>query len=378
MHASLPVTRGHLHLPQVRGLKAKSSPSSSAQRRSPRIGGPNPHWNGARFASEQGAFGSCWLAMLVSAPIFARQLVRALVWVGASLVLVLLLFGLVSFVLMFVLYPDAGVGRLHSDWQRLEAADALAKGAPVANVVQHFYGDQFDAGSSADVVHDWFAAELDQTDPVVFDVALARFIALRYGQVDARSIPAGVYVAASPIGPDVRVYTVINQFFVFPRHGYLLIVPPLTSGEPPRPAVQAVASLQSDFLPDAQSHGALYSERMQFNVDAMGFPTPAEPIHDLFLITDDPALTRRLLAGIGPAIERIQDAELPYRVLQRNSNAAIGCLLLASGLPDATLDAFTSAWLIRARLPGIDQPLWERGRNAGAGECRPPATRLRS
>lgn len=249
--------------------------------------------------------------------------------------------------------------RIFSDWRSLAAASALSAGAAPDEAYARAYGQ----AHSAEQIRQRMIEDLEAGDTVL-DVATVKLIEAQDGQVDARSIPAGVYVAASAVGPDTLLMAGFSQYFVFPRHGYVLVVPPDAS-----PAMQAAASVESEFLPETDRDGDIYAVITTFDPRAGNYPTIGEPIHDLVLVTADSVITQRVYEALPSAVERIQRADLPYGLLLRNSNSALSCLLLASGAPRERVDALRQRILMPLRLPGIELDLWDAPAERSVPEC---------
>lgn len=267
-----------------------------------------------------------------------------------------LAFNLVLRVALFWGEPNL---RLLSDWRSLAAAGALSGGATPAEAYARTYGE----AHSVDQIRRRLAQDLARGDAVI-DVATVKLIEARAGQVDARTVPAGVYIAGSAVGPDTLLMAGFSQYFVFPRHGYVLVVPPDGS-----PAVQAAASVESEFLPESDRESDIYAVITTFNPRAGNYPTIGEPIHDLVLVTADPIITQRAYEALPSAVDRIQRADLPYGLLLRNSNSALACLLLAGGAPRERVDAIRQGILMPLRLPGIELDLWDASAERSVPEC---------
>lgn len=249
--------------------------------------------------------------------------------------------------------------RIFSDWRSLAAAGALRAGAAPVEAYASAYG----RAHSAENIRHRLADDLVRGDAVI-DVATVKLIEAQLGPIDSRSIPAGVYIAASAVGPDTLAMAGFSQYLVFPRHGYVLVVPPDAS-----PAIQAAASVESEFLPETDRESDIYAVITVFDPRAGNYPTIGEPIHDLVLVTADPAITQRVYETLPGAVERIQRADLPYGLLLRNSNSAIACLLLASGAPREHVNALRQRILMPLRLPGIELDLWEAPAEYSVPEC---------
>jgi hypothetical protein len=115
-----------------------------------------------------------------------------LVVLAVNVGLVLVLFGF-----------SEGAGRLASDWRRIATAEDLERGnITVAQAFERIYGGDLGSAPSPEMIRRHVARDLETGEPAVFDVILARYILERFGAIDGRTVPAGIYLAASPIGPD--------------------------------------------------------------------------------------------------------------------------------------------------------------------------------
>jgi len=253
--------------------------------------------------------------------------------------------------------PREGVDRVVGDWRRIQVARSLGAGAlSPAQAYRQVYGETIGPNPRPQDVRAWLWRDLEAGEPIVWDAVLARYLVDRFGAVDGRSVPPGVYLAAGPIGPDRWPGPILTHYGVFPRHGYILVVPVPDAGRV-RPAVEATASLRRDFRPggDGDSIFAVVSD---YAPGAFDFPTPGEPVHDLFLLSTDPQDIRTVEQRLRTAAATLNGAELGYGLLSRNSNSALSCFLTISGLPQARLEAVRRPFLTRLRLPGVRQPLW--------------------
>lgn len=260
-----------------------------------------------------------------------------------------------------------GATRLVSDWRRIWLAQAVAAGeATPQQAFRRIYGESIGQSPRPEDVRTFLARDLDGGKPIVWDVILARYLVERFGAIDGRSVPPGVYVAAGPIGPDAWPAPLLTHY-VFPRHGYVLVVPEAEGGEA-RPALEATASLRRDFRPRGEGDD-LFAVVQAYRPGAYDFPTPGEPVHDLFLLSDDPRDIVTVERRIRAAAKRLDRAELGYGLFSRNSNSAVRCFLKVSGLPGEKVDGLRHQPLTRLRLPGVAQPLWKADQPNGIPEC---------
>lgn len=267
----------------------------------------------------------------------------ALVMVMLNVGLTLALFG-----------PAEGGTRLASDWRRIVTAHALGRGeiSPKAAFLR-IYGRELGGRPSAATVRSHFERDLEAGEPAAFDYVMARYIVERWGQIDARTLPPGVYVAAGPIGPDAWPSALATHYLVFPRHGYLLIVPHADK-DGWAPAFQATASLRRRFR-ERGDGDELYAVVQRYAPGAYDFPKPGEPIHDLFLVSAEPADVERVSQRLRPLAWRIGRAGLRYKLLRQNSNSALACYMGSSGVLQALAEQLARSWLARIRLPGVGE-----------------------
>lgn len=245
-----------------------------------------------------------------------------------------------------------GADRLMGDWRRIVAAQEVERGVlTVQEAFDRIYGAELGPSPSSAMIRDHVARDLEIGEPAVFDVILARYILDRFGAIDGRTLPAGVYLAAGPIGPDAWPGPLLTQYVVFPRHGYLLVVPPRRGDAWPT-AYEATASLREEFR-QSGDNDALYAVVQDYRPGAYDFPTAGEPIHDLLRISDAPAGIPGLETKLTSLRETLDHRGLTYRLLRRNSNTALACYLHAVRLSSAVDQYVGSNLLLRLRLPGI-------------------------
>jgi hypothetical protein len=279
-----------------------------------------------------------------------------------------LFIALVSIGLSLTLFRPNGLERLALDWERLQLSQALENGADPAIAFNQLYGGRIGQDARPERIKAWFQAEMTDGSPLVLDAVLTAYLERRPGRLDGRSLPPGVYVGAGPIGPDVWPMPIVSHYFFFPRHGYVLIVPFETSDGWP-PAVEVTASVDRDFDRAGRPAGDLYAVRDVYDRDAFDFARPGVPVHDLFVVTQDPEEVREITDRLDAAVSRLSKAELPYRLFRRNSNGALGCFLRVAGVRRHSLDRLRSDPMLRLRLPGILGDVWERPTAGAPAEC---------
>lgn len=266
--------------------------------------------------------------------------------------------------------PREGVDRLAGDWRRIQVARSLGAGAlSPAQAFRQVYGETIGPDPRPQDVRAWLWRDLEADEPMVWDAVLARYLVDRFGAVDGRSVPPGVYLAAGPIGPDRWPGPILTHYGVFPRHGYILVVPVPEAGRA-RPAMEATASLRRDFRPGGDGD-SIFAVVSAYAPGAFDFPRPGEPVHDLFLLSTDPRDIRAVEQRLRTAAATLNRAHLGYGLLSRNSNSVLSCFLRISGLPQARLDVIHRPLLtrLRLRLPGVRRPLWGSGRPGAIDAC---------
>lgn len=276
--------------------------------------------------------------------------------------------GVASLLLNVLLHQPKGWARMAEDWRRLQVSRTLDPAGPPSEAFNTLYAHDIAPDAHPRQIRDWYAREMRADRPLVIDAVLAKYIHARAGQIDGRSLPPGIYVGAGPIGPDIWPMPVLSHYFFFPHHGYVLVVPFAEGGAWPE-AVEVTASVDRDFKRAGTPAGDLFAAQHPYDPGAFDFPRPAVPIHDLFLVTNDPEEVRRTTRRLDGAVRRLSAAELPYLLFRRNSNSALGCFLRVSGVGREALDRLGSDPMVRLRLPGIAQDLWRRPQRGAPPEC---------
>jgi hypothetical protein len=282
-----------------------------------------------------------------------RQARRLLLWVSGAAAALLATAIVANLALTLALFgPGEGVARMTADWDRIWVARALGAGEinPQA-AFERLYGPRLGARPSAQQIREHVRRDFERDEPGVFDVILASYVLERFGAIDGRTLPSGVYLAAGPIGPDPWPRPLITQYLVFPRHGYLLVVPPPEAGRYPA-AYEATASLRRIFRRSGDAD-ALYGVVQPYAPGAYDFPTAGEPVHDLILLTTDVSAVRRIKARLTSFSRELDAKGLPYRLLRRNSNSALACYLEITGISPELYGRLPGGPLMRMRLPGL-------------------------
>lgn len=168
------------------------------------------------------------------------------------------------------------------------------------------------------------------------------------GRIDAAVLPAGVYVGAHALGPDkpplVWVTKWLAHYVVFPRHAYILVVP--ADG----PAWAFSASQNGKFPGETDNPDRLSARLTPYTDAAYDFPSSGEALHEMTIVSDDPAVIAVALARLTKARDRLEALDQPYGLLAPNSNTVVGCILEDAGL--MTRETRRSA-LLALRAPGM-------------------------
>ena len=187
----------------------------------------------------------------------------------------------------------------------------------------------------------------------LLDHVMADHILQRFGQIDSRTLPTGIYVGARALGPDgdpwVRVTKWPAHYLLFPRHAYILVVP--ETG----PALVFSASQNAKFDPDLPAGYRLGARIAAYDPGAYDFPSSGQALHEMTLITADPAQVAEAPAALERARSDLDASGVRYGVLAPNSNTVVGCVLEASG---GISRRQRSRILLAVRAPGIGADCW--------------------
>jgi len=171
------------------------------------------------------------------------------------------------------------------------------------------------------------------------------------GRIDSRVLPPGVYVGAHALGPDnaplVWITKWMAQYLLFPRHAYILVVP--AEG----PAIAFSASQEGKF-PGVTDHPDRLSARLNlYNDAAYDFPSSGEALHEMTIVSRDPAVVANAPAALGRARRELEARNKTYGLLAPNSNTVVGCILEGAGLMPAEV---RRSILLALRAPGMGAP----------------------
>lgn len=268
------------------------------------------------------------------------------------------IFLLLNVALTVVLFASHGaLPRLAADAKRLSAAGPRDRRDPV-QAFNALYGETIGRDPDAPRMRNWLDRALSRAGPVVFDQTMADYALHRYGQIDARVLPPGVYVGARAIGPDERPVVVVSKHLVhygfFVRHSFILVVPPPTpDGHPP--AVALSAGLKKDFVTDRPLPDpyALHATVHPYAPGEYDFPNEGQAIHELFRLSSNPGRAASARSRLERAAHAIQASDMNYRLVSRNSNTVIGSVLRASGALSDGEEAALGRWPIALRTAGV-------------------------
>ena len=168
------------------------------------------------------------------------------------------------------------------------------------------------------------------------------------GRVDSRVMPPGVYVGVHALGPDdapmVWVTKWMAQYLLFPRHAYILVVP--ETGE----AISFSASQEGKFPNPVGDRQQLTARLMTYNDAAYDFPSSGEALHEMTIVSRDPAVIAAAPIRLEAARRERQALDTTYGLLAPNSNTVVGCILEGAGLMSPKMRSST---LLALRAPGM-------------------------
>ncbi|WP_296165444.1 hypothetical protein [uncultured Brevundimonas sp.] len=243
--------------------------------------------------------------------------------------------------------PDRMVDEVRGLW--FSPADGRGVSAEAFVAV---HGEELGPDPSVEAVRGYFEREADQ-GVFLLDHVMADHILKRFGRIDSRTLPSGVYVGAHALGPDgdpwVRITKWPAHYLMFPRHAYILVVP--EEG----PAIAFSASQNAKFDPDLPDGDRLGARIAVYDPDAYDFPSSGQALHEMTLITRDPVEVAAAPADLERARAELDASGLRYGLLAPNSNTVVGCILERSGAMTAEQ---RSRILLAVRAPGIGADRW--------------------
>ena len=187
-----------------------------------------------------------------------------------------------------------------------------------------------------------------QGDTFLLDEVMIDRIQALNGRIDSRVMPAGVYVGAHALGPDdapwVWVTKWMAHYLLFPRHAYILVVP--EQGE----ALVFSASQEAKFPGPHGDPQRLSARLTPYNDFAYDFPSSGEALHEMTVVSLDPAIVAAAPAALEAARQRLIALNETYGLLAPNSNTVVGCILEDAGLMSAQVRRST---LLALRAPGM-------------------------
>lgn len=168
------------------------------------------------------------------------------------------------------------------------------------------------------------------------------------GRIDGRVLPSGIYVGAHALGPDspplVWVTKWLAHYMLFPRHAYILVVP--VTG----PALVFSASQNAKFPGDSDAPNQLTARITPFDDRAYDFPSSGEALHEMTIVSRDPAVVAGAPAALDEARARLDAMHRTYGLLAPNSNTVVGCILEDADLMEPEVRRST---LLAFRAPGL-------------------------
>jgi len=265
---------------------------------------------------------------------------------------IVLLFAVVNLTLSLTTFRgtqpvERSIHELRSLWFSPADGQAVSPDAFAA-----IYGDELGAQPRAVDIRAHFARKAEQ-GIFLLDHVMADHIVRRFGRIDGRTLPPGVYVGAHAVGPDGDPWVGVTKwpahYLLFPRHAYILVVP--ETGQ----ALAFSASQNAKFDPDLPAGYRLGARMAAYDAGAYDFPSSGQALHEMTLITDDPAQVAAAPAALERARAALDASGLRYGLLAPNSNTVVGCVLEASGEMSRQQ---RSRILLTVRAPGIGADCW--------------------
>lgn len=306
----------------------------------------------------------------------AHAFATLLRWTGRALAVVLVAVGLFALANLAataaLLVREHQAERLYTDAARLWVANGRAQGDRAERRFARLYGSSLGRNPDPARLKAWLEQQGGAGGPIVLDEVLADYVLTRWGRVDGRVLPPGVYFGARALGPDTAALSrwteYLAQYLFFPRHGYVLIVPP---ADDPAGSTEFSASWAKDFSAHPAHPNQLMIKAEPFAPGAYDFPAAGQAVHELFRLSSDPEVARRTRPELQGLAGAVGDTDARYELFRQNSNTVLGCMLRASDLQRANFERFRRDPLYRLRLLGIGEPLWSHpGQRPAGSRCR--------
>lgn len=166
------------------------------------------------------------------------RVARWVAWGAAATLAIIGTFALANVGLTLVfLVSEEQSGRLLIDGHRLALSGGGARGEEAERRYLKLYGRRIGAAPDPATIRRYLEDQASGGRPMVLDQALVDYVIERWGALDGRTVPPGVYVGARAIGPDtsplLRVTKYLAQYAFYPRHGYVLVIGAPGDGHPP-------------------------------------------------------------------------------------------------------------------------------------------------
>lgn len=209
------------------------------------------------------------------------------------------------------------------------------------------HGRELGDAPTADDLRAHFEAASEGGTFLLDQVMIDRMQAIN-GRIDGRVLPPGIYVGAHALGPDraplVWVTKWLAQYLLFPRHAYILVVP--ETG----PAISFSASQEGKFGGDTDAPNRLSARLFQYDDDAYDFPSSGESLHEMTIVSRDPAVVAAAPGALARARDELEAMDRAYGLLAPNSNTVVGCILEGADLMSAEV---RRSVLLAFRAPGL-------------------------
>lgn len=209
------------------------------------------------------------------------------------------------------------------------------------------HGGELGTEPTASDIHAHFEAASDGGTFLLDQVMVDRMKAVN-GRIDGRVLPSGIYVGAHALGPDnpplVWVTKWLAHYMLFPRHAYILVVP--ETG----PALVFSASQNGKFPGETEALNQLTARITPFDDSAYDFPSSGEALHEMTIVSRDPAVVAQAPSALDNARARLEALDRTYGLLAPNSNTVVGCILEDADLMEPEVRRST---LLAFRAPGL-------------------------